>query len=183
MLGNHNEASGASGPDAGTDGHRAKFPAARKGPRYDMRVRFGGNRTRVTVVVMDMVAEGSPGSLHRRLSGPTGSSVLGAGRQPSSALPLATGPLPAKRSTSTTTDRRTAMTIYEDEIQPGDVVEWGGCQRQIVRIDLHAGWAWPIAVDACGWAIALGHRLVDVRRSVLCAAAHTTSEPDRSSSE
>jgi hypothetical protein len=54
--------------------------------------------------------------------------------------------------------------IYADELRPGDVVAHGGQARRITRVDRHAGWAWPIAVDDSGWAMALGHRLIDVHQ-------------------
>jgi hypothetical protein len=54
--------------------------------------------------------------------------------------------------------------IYADELRPGDVVAYGGHEHRIVKVEYRDGWAWPIAADGTGWAIALGHRLVDVER-------------------
>jgi hypothetical protein len=60
----------------------------------------------------------------------------------------------------------TAMTaIQADELQPGDVVVYHGCTRQITRVDRRDGWAWPVAADDTGWAIALDHHLIDVQRA------------------
>lgn len=55
-------------------------------------------------------------------------------------------------------------TIHADELRPGDVVAYRGERHLITDIERHAGWAWPIAADGTGWAIALGHQLVDVQR-------------------
>ena len=54
------------------------------------------------------------------------------------------------------------MKIYADELRPGDVVAHDGHTRRITHVDRRDGWAWPIAVDGSGWAIALDHRLIDV---------------------
>jgi hypothetical protein len=54
------------------------------------------------------------------------------------------------------------MKIYADDLRPGDVVVYGGRHRRITRVDRRAGWAWPVAADGTGWAIALDHRLIDV---------------------
>ena len=55
-------------------------------------------------------------------------------------------------------------TIHADEIRPGDVVAYDGEQHRITEVELREGWAWPVAADGTGWAIALGHQLVDVHR-------------------
>ena len=55
-------------------------------------------------------------------------------------------------------------TICADELQPGDIVSYGGRSRRIARIVLRDGWAWPVATDDSGWAIALGRQLVAVLR-------------------
>ena len=55
-------------------------------------------------------------------------------------------------------------TIYADEIRPGDIVVYAGHDRRITHVDRRAGWAWPIAADDTGWAMALDHRLIDVHR-------------------
>ena len=56
-------------------------------------------------------------------------------------------------------------TVHADELQPGDVVVYGGQHRQIARVDRRDGWAWPVAADDTGWAIALDHELIDIHRS------------------
>ena len=55
-------------------------------------------------------------------------------------------------------------TIHADEIQPGDVVVYEGHCHRITCVDRRDGWAWPIARDGTGWAIALGVHLVDLQR-------------------
>ena len=62
-------------------------------------------------------------------------------------------------------DNRTTATIRADELQPGDVVVYGGHRHRIARVDRRDGWAWPIAADHSGWAIALDNKLIDVHRS------------------
>ncbi len=55
--------------------------------------------------------------------------------------------------------------IYADELRPGDVVEYAGLPHRVTHIDRRNGWAWPVAFDDTGWAMALGHSLVAVRRA------------------
>ena len=54
--------------------------------------------------------------------------------------------------------------IHADELQPGDDLSWDGRKHTIAYVERRGGWAWPIAVDETGWAIALGHDLVVVDR-------------------
>jgi hypothetical protein len=69
-------------------------------------------------------------------------------------------------SISMAAQRTSAVTtIHADELQPGDVFVYDGRNHQITRIDRRDGWAWPIAGDDTGWAIALGHQLIDVDRT------------------
>jgi hypothetical protein len=56
-------------------------------------------------------------------------------------------------------------TIFADELQPGDVIEYAGQLHTVRQVDRRAGWSWPIAVDDTGWAMALGHDLIDVLRT------------------
>ena len=56
------------------------------------------------------------------------------------------------------------MAIHADELRAGDVIEYQGEQRRVARVDRRAGWAWPIAADESGWAIALNHHVIEVRR-------------------
>jgi hypothetical protein len=55
--------------------------------------------------------------------------------------------------------------IRADELQPGDVVVYNKHNHRIIHVDRRDGWAWPIAIDDTGWAIALGHHLIDVYRN------------------
>ena len=55
--------------------------------------------------------------------------------------------------------------IYADDLQPGDVVDYHGELHRITHIERCDGWAWPVAYDDAGWAMALGHDPVDVRRA------------------
>ena len=56
-------------------------------------------------------------------------------------------------------------TIYADDLQPGDVVDYHGLHHQVMHVDRRDGWAWPVAFDDAGWAMALGHHLVAVYRA------------------
>jgi hypothetical protein len=55
-------------------------------------------------------------------------------------------------------------TIHADELRPGDVIVYGGHIHRITHVDREEGWAWPVAADDTGWAIALSHQLIDVQR-------------------
>jgi len=56
-------------------------------------------------------------------------------------------------------------TIHADELEPGDVLAWDGRNHTITSVNWRDGWAWPIAVDGTGWAIALNHhQLINVER-------------------
>jgi hypothetical protein len=67
------------------------------------------------------------------------------------------------------------VTVHADEIQPGDVLVYDGYERRITRVDHRDGWAWPIATDDSGWAVALDRHLVEVRR---LATLHVIGEDD-----
>ena len=41
-----------------------------------------------------------------------------------------------------------------------------GHPHEVTHIDRLSGWAWPVAFDDAGWAMALGHDLVLVQRAV-----------------
>jgi hypothetical protein len=56
------------------------------------------------------------------------------------------------------------MAIHADELRVGDVIEYQGEQHRVARVDRRAGWAWPIAADESGWAIALNHHVIEVHR-------------------
>ena len=62
-------------------------------------------------------------------------------------------------------EMRAMTTIRADELQPGDVLMYDGQRHQITRVDRRDGWAWPVAADGTGWAIALDHRLIGVHRA------------------
>ena len=55
-------------------------------------------------------------------------------------------------------------TIPADQLEPGDTLLYQEQIHHIAHVERRDGWAWPIASDTSGWAIALGHGLVDVRR-------------------
>ena len=55
--------------------------------------------------------------------------------------------------------------MHATEIKRGDVLLADGRRHRIVRVDLRLGWAWPIAVDGTGWAIALGDQPIEVERA------------------
>jgi len=55
--------------------------------------------------------------------------------------------------------------IHADDLQPGDVVDYHGHPHRVTHIDRRNGWAWPVAFDDAGWAMALGHNLVTVDRA------------------
>ena len=56
-------------------------------------------------------------------------------------------------------------TILAHDLEPGDVVDYHGQLRQITQVHRGAGWAWPVAYDDTGWAMALGHSPVLVSRA------------------
>ncbi len=56
-------------------------------------------------------------------------------------------------------------TIHADELRAGDVVEYHGAPHRVSHVERGAGWAWPVAFDDEGWAIALGHGLVVIDRT------------------
>jgi hypothetical protein len=56
------------------------------------------------------------------------------------------------------------MNIHADEIRPGDVIRYGGRSHRIAKVTRRAGWAWPIATDGTGWAIALDHHVIRISR-------------------
>lgn len=57
------------------------------------------------------------------------------------------------------------MKVHADEIRPGDVVFYGSRPHRITDVARHAGWAWPVALDGTGWAIALDHHVISVSRA------------------
>lgn len=55
-------------------------------------------------------------------------------------------------------------TTHADEIEPGDVMVYDGHIHILIPVDWRVGWAWHGGADTTGWALALGHQLVDVHR-------------------
>jgi hypothetical protein len=55
-------------------------------------------------------------------------------------------------------------TVRADEVRPGDVITVNCQAHEISHVHRRAGWAWPIASDDTGWAMALSQTLVDVVR-------------------
>jgi hypothetical protein len=56
-------------------------------------------------------------------------------------------------------------TILANDVQPGDVVDYHGELHRITHVNHGDGWAWPVAYDDAGWAMALGNESFVVRRS------------------
>jgi hypothetical protein len=50
------------------------------------------------------------------------------------------------------------------EIRPGDVIVYDGRARRITHVARREGWAWPVAADGTGWAIALDDRMITAAR-------------------
>lgn len=65
---------------------------------------------------------------------------------------------------TTTRAINSTTTIYADDLQPGDIVDYHGEPHRVSHVDRDIGWSWPIAFDDAGWAMALGHVLVVVHR-------------------
>jgi hypothetical protein len=65
------------------------------------------------------------------------------------------------------------MVINAEQLQTGDIVEYGGARHLVVEIRRPRGGAWPMAVGEEGWAIALGTQLlvIESRPSTLTLAA------------
>ena len=57
-----------------------------------------------------------------------------------------------------------AISMQADELRPGDLLDYGGRPHRITDIVRRAGWAWPIALDGTGWAIALDRQPLIVWR-------------------
>ena len=56
-------------------------------------------------------------------------------------------------------------TIGAYEVRPGDIVVYDGEQHQVDHVDREAGWAWPVASDGVGWAMALGDAVMILDRA------------------
>jgi hypothetical protein len=57
------------------------------------------------------------------------------------------------------------ITILAHDVRPGDVVDYHGQPHRVAHVDCNTGWAWPVAFDDAGWAMALGNDLVVVHRA------------------
>lgn len=56
-------------------------------------------------------------------------------------------------------------TIPAREVRSGDVVDYRGQLHRVTHVECRRGWAWSVAFDDEGWAMALGDQLVQVDRS------------------
>ncbi len=61
------------------------------------------------------------------------------------------------------------MVITAEQLQAGDIVEYGGVHHLVAEIRRPCGAAWPMAVDGAGWAIALGSQPLLVDRQPVSA--------------
>ena len=50
--------------------------------------------------------------------------------------------------------------IHTRDLRPGDVVDYHGHPHRVSHVNRRAGWAWPVAFDDAGWAVALGNAVV-----------------------
>jgi len=66
--------------------------------------------------------------------------------------------------------------IHASELHPGDVIVDGKQRRQLCCVEQRPGWAWPVASDGTGWAIALGDAMVEVERAK-SSARHRACAP------
>jgi hypothetical protein len=55
--------------------------------------------------------------------------------------------------------------IPPHDLRAGDVVDYHGELHTVAHIDQEVGWAWPVAFDDAGWAIAVGGDLLCVNRA------------------
>lgn len=55
-------------------------------------------------------------------------------------------------------------TIDARDVRAGDIVLYRGERHRVARIDHRRGWAWPVASDGFGWAMALGGSIVIAAR-------------------
>ena len=76
------------------------------------------------------------------------------------------------------------MVIAAEQLQAGDIVEYGGARHLVAEIRRPCGAAWPMAVDRHGWAIASARNRCSssVGRSLQCSSLtnSTTSVRHRS---
>ena len=55
--------------------------------------------------------------------------------------------------------------IDTHDLRAGDVVEYQGQPHRVTHVDRLAGWAWAVAFDDTGWAMALGDDVVVLGRA------------------
>ena len=70
-------------------------------------------------------------------------------------------------------------TIYADNLQPGDVVDYHGHPHQVTHVDRRDRWAWPVAFDDARWALALGHDVVAVIAQPDNVSSHSRADSRR----
>lgn len=56
-------------------------------------------------------------------------------------------------------------TIDAHDLRPGDIVCYRGQRHRVDHVDRFNGWAWPVAFDGAGWAMALGGDVMIVPRA------------------
>jgi hypothetical protein len=62
--------------------------------------------------------------------------------------------------------------IRSFDLQEGDIVDYHGHLHRVTHVDCQNGWAWPIAFDDAGWAIALGPDVVVVVQRAAAQPPH-----------
>lgn len=56
-------------------------------------------------------------------------------------------------------------TIEARDVRAGDIVLYCGERHRVARVDHLRGWAWPVAFDGSGWAMALGGSVMIAARN------------------
>jgi hypothetical protein len=56
------------------------------------------------------------------------------------------------------------FSIAANQLRPGDLVSYDGNWHRVTTVVRRPGASWPVAMDGTGWAIALGHTPMSVRR-------------------
>ena len=65
-----------------------------------------------------------------------------------------------------TVGREDSMTTSRTrDLRAGDVVDYHGQPHRVTHVDRGAGWAWAVAFDDTGWAMALGDDVVVLGRA------------------
>jgi hypothetical protein len=92
--------------------------------------------------------------------------VVFTGRVAERSTTQAVPPRPDRHHPVPTIEVHAQLTIHADELHPGDVVDYCGIPHLLTRVDRGAGLAWPVAYDDTGWAMALGHDVIVLHRTV-----------------